>query len=303
VVGYERLAAACARGERPLYRPRAWQQEERRKAKQLKRAAWHRPADTVLFVPATPDSKLAEQARRVLEEEAGRLAVSVRVVETSGVSLKRQLVRTDLASGEPCRQGDCPACLSNPGQGGGLRHQRSGALYTGTCLLCPQQGRGTAVYSGESGFNGYTRLCTHRDEIRRQDQKNAFAKHLREEHPEVEGEESAFSFDVARTFRKPMERQVAEAVAIHGCQADSVLNSKSEWEQPATERLVVTRELPDRDAGGAAGRGPRGRGAGRGRGGATPAVRGRGAPRRGGALPSPRSRGGRRLGRRDQGGA
>ena len=194
------------------------------------------------------------------------------MIETGGVSIKRQVVRTDLAAGEPCWQGDCPACLSNPGQGGGLRHQRSGALYTGTCRLCPQQGLGTAVYTGESGFNGYTRLCTHRDEIRRKDQGNAFAKHLREEHPAEEGEGGlgVFNFDVTRTFTKPMERQIAEAVAIHGCQADTVLNSKAEWEQPATERLVVTRELPDREAGGAAAGRERGRGRGRGR-------RGRGA--------------------------
>ena len=39
--------------------------------------------------------------------------------------------------------------LTNPGEGGGLRHHRSGALYTGTCLLCPTE-RGenfTAVYT------------------------------------------------------------------------------------------------------------------------------------------------------------
>ena len=59
-----------------------------------------------------------------------------------------------------------------------------------------------------------------------------------------------------------MERQVAESVTIHCCKADQVLNSKSEWEQPATERLVVTRELPAKKEV----RG-RGRGSGRGRGG------------------------------------
>ncbi len=173
-------------------------------------------------------------------------------------------MRTDLAAGEPCRQGDCPACLSNPGKGGGPRHQRSGALYTGSCRLCPEQGRGTAVYTGESGFSGYERLCSHADDIRRKDQGNAFAKHLREEHPAEEGEGGlgAFNFDVTRTFTKPMEQQIAEAVAIHGCQADTVLNSRAEWEQPATERLVVTRELPE--AGGAAPGGGGGRGAGRG---------------------------------------
>jgi hypothetical protein len=256
VVGYERLAAACGRGERPLYRPRAWQQEERAAARRMKRAAWHRPADSVLFVPATPDSQLAEQSRKVLQEEAGRLGVSIRVVETGGVSAKRQLVRTDLAAGEPCLQPDCPACLSNPAEGGGLQHQRSGALYTGTCLLCPQQGLGTAVYTGESGFSGYVRLCSHADDIRRKDQSNAFAKHLREDHPAEEGEDGlgAFNFEVVRTYRKPMEQQIAEAVAIHGCQADTILNSKAEWEQPATERLAVTRELPDGVAGGRGGR-------------------------------------------------
>jgi hypothetical protein len=173
--------------------------------------------------------------------------------------LKRQLVRTDLAAGEPCRQADCLACLS--GQGGGLLHQRSGALYTGSCLLCPAQGRGTAVYTGESGYSGYTRLCDHSDDIRRKDLGNAFSKHLKEEHPEREGDATVFDFQVVRTYQKPLERQVAEAVAIHGCKADEVLNSKSEWEQPATERLIVTRELPDREEGQRRGRG-RGRRAG-----------------------------------------
>jgi hypothetical protein len=211
-------------------------------------------------VPATPNAELAERARQVVTEEGPRLGVAIRVVETGGLSLKRQLARTDLAAGEPCRQADCRACLS--GQGGGLLHQRSGALYTGTCLLCPDLGRGTAVYTGESGYSGYTRLCDHADEIRRRDQSNAFSKHLREEHQEQEGDAAVFNFEVVRTFQKPLERQVAEAVAIHGCKADQVLNSKSEWEQPATERLIVTRELPDREEARGRGRGRRRAGGG-----------------------------------------
>ena len=65
-----------------------------------------------------------------------------------------------------------------------------------------------------------------------------------------------------RTFEKPLERQVAEAVAIQSCKADMVLNSKAEWEQPAVERLIVTRELPEQMGRGG---GARGRGGGRGR--------------------------------------
>ena len=81
VVGYERLVAACERGERPMYRPRRWQQQERRKAKLLKRVSWYCPADTGLFLPATPDGELAELAKKVVDEEGPRLGLSIRAVE------------------------------------------------------------------------------------------------------------------------------------------------------------------------------------------------------------------------------
>ena len=262
VVGFERLVAACERGDRPLYRPRSWQQGRRHETKLLKRVSWYRPADAVLFLPATPNSELAEQARKVVEEEGPRLGMSIRVVEKGGLSVKRQLVRTDLAVGDPCKQPDCKACLSNPGEGGGLLHQRSGALYRGACRLCATQGQ-TTVYFGESGYNGYTRLGEHAADVRVGDLSNAFAKHLVEDHPQADvgRVETAINFEVIRTFDKPLERQVAEAVAIQSCKADRLLNSKSEWEQPAVERLIVTRELPDQDdRRGRGGAGVRGRG-------------------------------------------
>ena len=265
VVGHERLLAACERGERPMYRPRRWRQQERRKAKLMKRVSWYRPADTVLFLPATPDGELAELARKVVEEEAPRLGLGIRVVEKGGISLKRSLVRTDLAAGDPCKQTDCQACLSNPGEGGGLLHHRSGALYRGTCKLCAALGR-SAIYHGESGYSGYTRLDDHSCDIKAGNLSNAFAKHLLEDHPEATAREvqTAINFEILKTFEKPLERQVAEAVAIQNCKADLVLNSKAEWEQPAVERLIVTRDLPDQEErriGVGVGRGRRQRGA------------------------------------------
>jgi hypothetical protein len=265
ITGYQRQVEADSSGEKPLYRPREWREAERRRKKGLRRAAWYRPADTVLFLPTTPNSELAEMARKVLEQEGGRLGVQVRVVETAGVSLRQQLVRTDLGSGAPCPQGDCMLCITNPAQGGGLRHHRASSLYTGTCKLC-QEERGedfTAVYTGESGFSAYTRTLEHREGIMKKKEDNGFAKHLAEYHPAREGDTEAFQFAVERTFRKPMERQVSEAVAIHTCGADLVLNSKSEWEQPATERVVMTREPRESQPVGRGGRGRGERGGGR----------------------------------------
>ena len=104
---YEAQLAASVSGEKPLYRPRTWQQEVRRQKKIVGKMAWFRPADTVLRVPFTPDSELAKEARAVVDEEATRLGLKVKVVEGSGVPLKRQITTSDLGAGKPCPQGNC----------------------------------------------------------------------------------------------------------------------------------------------------------------------------------------------------
>ena len=185
--------------------------------------------------------------RTVLEEEGRRLGMKLRAVERAGVSVRQQLVRTDLSGGAPCPQGDCVLCVTNPGDQGGLKHHRSGALYTGTCRLCPlENGPGfTAVYTGETGDSGYVRTSQHKGSIEKKDLNNAFAKHLAQQHPQSEGDFRAFVFEVLRTFRRSLVRQISEAVAIHGCMATVLLNSRSEWEQPMVDRVVVQRELPE----------------------------------------------------------
>ena len=244
VIGYQRQVAASEAGEKPLYRPREWRRQERANKKRLKKSSWYRPADVVLFIPATPEAELAGKVREVVEEESKRLDFKVRVVERGGTTMKQHLVRTDMGRSIPCSMGDCPMCLTNPGEGGGAKHHRSGALYSGTCLICRAEHGDDfeAIYWGESGDSGYVRIKEHCDCIERRDGNNAFAKHLEEHHPDRIGDKMAFQFKVARTFRSSLMRQIWEAVKIHGSKATIVLNSKAEWMQPAIDRIVVTRE-------------------------------------------------------------
>ena len=79
--------------------------------------------------------------------------------------------------------------------------------------------------------------------MRRGNPKNAFVKHLKMSHPYEEREPEIFKFDVLRTFSKNLDRQIAEAVHIYRSKADIVVNSKSEFMQPAMERVIVTRGL------------------------------------------------------------
>ena len=259
VTGYDRLLARVDRGERPLHRPREWEAEARLRKKALAKVSWYRPADTVIFIPATPGGKLTEKLRDVLQEEGRRLNLNIRAVEQGGVSLKRKLTGADLKGGEVCGQPDCALCAS--GLKGGC-HRRAGVVYKGTCKICEEQNI-TASYFGESGFSGYYRSQIHKKEIIEKDLENAFAKHLQIFHPDQEGNPDVFKITVIQTFRKPLPRQNTEAVFIFNNNADIKMNSKTEFRQPAIPRITTTREPPPGEGAGGGRGGGRGRGRGR----------------------------------------
>ena len=209
-VGYERMVERDAKGQTPLYRSRIWNKEERRKKKLMKKIAWYRPQDTVIFVPTTPNGELAMNVRKVVQEEGRRINVKVTVVETAGTSLGQKLVRTDLAANKPCRQQDCLLCITGEGNSS-TSHHRSGALYKGSCKLCEKNDL-RAEYHGETGYSAYTRTQEHAEEMKKQDSNNAFAKHLAAVHPENKGNPECYRFQAENIYYKPLERQVAEAI-------------------------------------------------------------------------------------------
>ena len=67
---YNLMIELDASGERPLYRPREWKRLERARERRGKRESWYRKGgfNTVIFVPATPGSRLKN---RYMEEIKG----------------------------------------------------------------------------------------------------------------------------------------------------------------------------------------------------------------------------------------
>ena len=47
---------------------------------------------------------------------------------------------------------------------------------------------------------------------------------------------------VIRTYKKPLDRQIAEAVLIHQSESDITMNRKEEWVPPVTYRVQQTQE-------------------------------------------------------------
>ena len=196
----------------------------------MNKSSWYRPHNAVGFYPVTPGGELAETIRNIVDEEAGRLGLRIKIAETGGPSMKSKLTSTDLSG---CPVPACPLCERGEG---GASHTRSGALYKGTCKLY-----------NNNGDNGVTRVSQHRKAIQKRDSGNAFAKHLLIDHPDQQGDLEAFDIKVEKVFKKPLERQVMEGVMIAATEPDKLMNSKAEYLQPAVVRISATRELSDQE--------------------------------------------------------
>ena len=236
VTGYERQCERADNGGTPLYRSRSYQENERRKKKLLTKTAWYRPSDAVIFIPATPGAELAKKVQSVVTEEGARIGMAVKVVVTGGKSMKQHLVRMDLTG---CYYPDCLLCESGEV---GASHTRSGVHYSGVCKLCAENGV-VARYDGESGRSGYYRTKQHKSDISNCRTSNAFAKHLELFHPTEVRKPETFSFKSEGVYKKCLERQVTEGIAITHTPADVLMNSKSEYLQPAVTRVTTTREV------------------------------------------------------------
>ena len=210
--------------------------EERAKKKSLTKTSWYRPFDAVLFLPGTPNGELLRAVRPMVVEEARRLNMSIKINETGGVSLGRQLVKTDLSG---CLVPQCYICKCNiPG----ASHNKSGIAYNIKCKLCQEKGI-DASYEGESGDNLVWRQLQHAESVKGKNLSNGLAKHLQLFHEDNVGDINNFSFSAVKCFNKTIDRLAFEGVQIHNSNANIVMNSKSEFHHPAIPRASFTREV------------------------------------------------------------
>ena len=225
-----KLRAEDQDGTRPLYRPRNWNKEERRKDKKRKRHNWSTKGGHIapIFVPPTPNGELAKKLREIAEKEVDA-GVKFKIVETGGSSIKSQLQKPNPTASPGCEEPDCLPCKNGRGTGGNCR--QSNVEYEFECQLCPENSRG--VYLGETSRNLYSRAKEHLSNYRTGGEKSFIRKHQLKKH---NGEEGVFKAKVTASYRDCLSRQVGEGVSIRRSKVE-VLNGKSEWHQPALWRV------------------------------------------------------------------
>jgi hypothetical protein len=137
--------------------------------------------------------------------------------------------------GGGCGREDCMLCTTGDKKHRGKCNLNS-ILYQQTCLTCKNNGV-KAIYIGESGRNAYTRGGDHLTALEKMDAaNNALAKHCVIHHG---GMKQPFKMDLLGIYKGCLQRQVAEGVEIRKSDADIIMNSKSQWEQPPIVRVIA----------------------------------------------------------------
>ena len=217
-------------GKRPVFRPKNWQKEERKIDKRRKKHSWSSRGGytAAIMVPSTPGGELANMLREVADQEAQE-GMKFKIVETGGRTVKSDVQKSNPTATPGCADSDCLPCKE--GRGGGGQCRKTNIQYSMECRQCPESDPTT--YIGETSRNLYTRAKEHIDKCEGRKEDSFMWKHQEEKHNGVEAD---FKARVTHSFRDCLSRQVSEAVYIRRSEKQ-VLNSKSEWHQPALFRV------------------------------------------------------------------
>ena len=229
---YDKMQQEQTAGLRPMNRPQDWNAEERRLNKKRKRNNWStRGGYTApIIVPATPDSELATELRKITEKEAIP-GLKFKITEKGGRMVKRVVQMSNPMATPGCPDQACLACQMERGKGGSCR--KGNIQYQLECRLCPDTDR--TLYIGETSRNLYTRGKEHTAKFEGEKEDSFMLKHQAEKHA---GQHAVYDGKVTGVYRDCLSRQVSEGVMIRRSAGDiNIMNSKSEWHQPALWRV------------------------------------------------------------------
>ena len=112
--------------------------------------------------------------------------------------------------------------------------------YEAKCRNCEIQGK-DKIYHGETARNLYIRSKEHYRALKYEDKNSFMHKHIIKDHGGI-AENVEFDWKVLSKHKKPLERQLAEAIQIDRKPRNVNLNSKSEYFKQSTQRIEVVKD-------------------------------------------------------------
>ena len=109
-----------------------------------------------------------------------------------------------------------------------------------TCKTCETEGI-KKVYYGETSRNLHERSKEHCKDCGNNNKLSWMRKHIREDH-EDKCSKCDFSWKVIGTFKKPMLRQLSEAIHINNTEKKSLMNLKNEYFKNSIESMKIANQ-------------------------------------------------------------
>ena len=221
MTGYDRMLEVEREGGRPVNQPRSWEEDKRRRKKDLQSKNWYRKGgfDVPMFVPCTPGGELAKRMTRMEAMNNQGRSIRFRMVEKRGPTLEQKLRRSNPWAGEQCGRPNCFPCRA---EGGGDCWKES-VTYS---LICGECDRGVAKYFGETGRNGFTRGEEHlANQLAEDENKSVLKLHSNYHH---NGAEVTYYMRVTGTHTDCLDRQITEGVNISNFGGEVLMNRRGE---------------------------------------------------------------------------
>ena len=219
---------------------------------------------SVIFVPHTKESNLARELRdkeMKLQEITGD---RIKIVERAGRKLENILTNKDPWKGKDCGRSNCFLCSTKVLTGKDLKKDctKRNILYEIRCLTCEKdelekideickddedetrknklkEQMKIPKYIGESSRSAYERGFEHLDKLASLSSNSHMLKHMLDKHEESDFSQVQWGMFILEFKRTAFERQIEEAVKIQQEASDSILNSRSEWNQSSLPRLTT----------------------------------------------------------------
>ena len=236
-------------GVKPLYRNRNWNSEERKNMKSKKKVNWWNSDKSklqyksVLFVTPTPGGVLARELQKREEELNKNTNERIRIVEKGGLKIKDILGSKNPFKKSNCVQKTCPLCTKSEcvdiqTEEIKIPCSTNNVGYRWLCLTCKERDI-VKVYEGETGRSARLRGGEHLKDLEKNREKSILYKHKMSDHPT---ENVKFKMEITKKFKDALTRQANEAVRIHSRPGHQTLNSKSEFNHPPLNRVVVEKK-------------------------------------------------------------
>ena len=237
IKGYLKKVQYSVKNKTPLNRPRSTIMAEKinRKNWPNTRTEESERFSSVLFVPATERSVLAKQIRKVeFENKQGRQS-RIKIVERTGRTVLSHLSSNYPWAPQSCNEDECFQCSTNNEIK--ISCRKPGVSYRILCTKCPLNGV-DAAYEGETGKCLFVRGKWHMKEFKDGVATNGMVIHNKKYHQG--SKEMHFRMEALQPFRKPLDRQIDEALRIKNSEFDILMNSGTEWRIDSVPRARFT---------------------------------------------------------------